>query len=212
MREAGFRLPAAAALLCLHTRAGTPSGIGARGPSAAGAAGRSRLPRPSGVLPRPAPSAAPLLPRRGHPIHPAAAPANHRARATRHRAMGRGLAGALAPSPPRARPGAGLFPGIDRSSSSRRPLRGLAMGMGEALSQREESCAILMAEPRDRRVAAALGGEWKRPWLAVVPRPADAELRASRSARRTSSVPGRAAGDEAARNDVSVGSPAQVCC
>lgn len=84
--------------------------------------------------------------------------------------------------------------------------------MGEALSQGEESRAILMAESWGRRVAAALGGEWKWPWLAVVPRPSDAELRASRSARRTLSVPGRAAGDEAARNDVSVGSPAQVCC
>lgn len=66
--------------------------------------------RPQGALRVPAP-----LLRRGHPIHPAAAPANHRAPTAPHLAMGRGLVRrALAPSSPRARAQAGSFPGIDR--------------------------------------------------------------------------------------------------
>lgn len=60
------------------------------------------------------------LPRRGHPIHPAAAPANHRAHTAPHLAMGRGLARrVLAPSLSGARARAGLFPANDPTSSSR---------------------------------------------------------------------------------------------
>lgn len=35
------------------------------------------------------------------------------------------------------------------------------MGMGEALSEGAESCAILTAESWDRRVAQAWGKDWK---------------------------------------------------
>lgn len=64
---------------------------------------------PPGALRGPAP-----LPRCGHPIHPAAVPANHRAPTAPHLAMGRGRAGhTLIPSWPRARARPGSVPGSD---------------------------------------------------------------------------------------------------
>lgn len=76
---------------------------------------RRAVPPPPGAL-RPPPSASPAqLRRHGHPIHPAAVPANHRAPMAPHLAMGRGRARrALSSSP---RPGScwpGSFPGSDQ--------------------------------------------------------------------------------------------------
>lgn len=104
---------------------GPPHPLQAGGPEP-DSPGPSSIRRAGGPLTARAPAP---LPRPGHPIHPAAAPANHRAPTALHLAMGRGLAGrARSPLP---RPGLALGPGHSRAMTGLSPdltWRGLGPG------------------------------------------------------------------------------------
>lgn len=163
---------------------------------------RSRLPGPRASPPglSPPPSS-PSPPRRGHPIHPAAAPANRRARATRHLAMGRGLR-ARSPLP---RPELAAGPGYSRAVTGLVPAL-TPPGPGDdgkgggAQRGRGELCDPDCWSPGIRgwpRPPGEIGSGLDSP-RPRAPRTRSSEHPAPR-ARTRLSVPGRASGEEAAR-------------
>lgn len=180
MGEAGFRLPAAPTLRldrCPSSAHNTsrpphPRGAAQRPPPALAGLGDHLPLAPQGGAASPGPRAFPpgLRPRRLPLSSPAAVtpfiPRPHPPITTLER---RGIwrwGGASRARSPLPRPERAAGQGYSRALTGPRPRAdpagGLEMGMGEALSEGEESCAIPIAESWDRRVAAALGrdGKW----------------------------------------------------
>ena len=121
--------------------------------------------------PRPAPSSAPApLGRRGHPIHPAAVPANHRAPLAPPLVMGGAAPGARArPLPAGARAGRGRSRAAP-ASAPRGPCGDLGGGE-EARGDGAESGAAWKAGSWVLRVVRASEEEWKVVLISQQPAP-----------------------------------------